>query len=78
MERNQQVELEEIAEEQRKLALRTQINVLNELFAGVEIRLGEHTELIREDAEKCSFRLVTEDEVQKIFMDALRNPPRMG
>ena len=78
LERNQQVELEAIAEEQRKLALRTQINVLNELFAGVEIRVGEHTELIREDAEKCSFRLVTEDEEQKIFMDALRNTPRMG
>ncbi|MBT4609401.1 MAG: DUF342 domain-containing protein [Gemmatimonadetes bacterium] len=78
LERNQQVELEEIAEEQRKLAMRTQINVLNDLFAGVEVRVGEHTELIREDAEKCSFRLVTEDEEQKIFMDALRNPPRMG
>ncbi|MBT3343169.1 MAG: DUF342 domain-containing protein [Gemmatimonadetes bacterium] len=78
LERNQQEELEEIAEEQRKLAQRTQINVLNDLFAGVEIRIGEHTELIREDAEKCSFRLVTEDEEQKIFMDGLRNTPRMG
>jgi hypothetical protein len=46
--------------------MRTQINMLNDLFAGVDVRVGEHTELICEDEE------------QKIFMDALRHPPKMG
>ncbi|MDA0337787.1 MAG: FapA family protein, partial [bacterium] len=72
LERNQKVELEEIAEFQRKLALRTTINVLTDMFAGVEIRIGEQTELIREDCERCSFKLVIADEVQKIQQDVLK------
>jgi uncharacterized protein len=72
LERNQQQELEEIAELQRKLAIRTTVNVLTDLFAGVEIRIGEQTELIREDCERCSFRLVIDEEEQKIKQDILK------
>ena len=46
--------------------MRAQINMLNDLFAGVDVRVGEHTELICEDEE------------QKIFMDTLHQPPKMG
>lgn len=77
LERNQQEELEEIAEEQRKLAIKTTVNVINDMFAGVEIRIGEQTELIREDCEKCSYKLVIDEEEQKIQQDALKRVPRM-
>ena len=71
LEQNQQQELEEIAEAQRKLSRQTNVNVIAELFAGVELRIGEQTDLIREDSEKVSFRLVTEEEEEKIQMDGL-------
>ena len=76
LERNQQEELEQIAELQRKLAIRTTVNVISDLFAGVEIRIGEQTELIREDTERCSYKLSIDDEEQKIVQDALKNTPR--
>ena len=78
LEQNQQEELEEIAESQRKLSHKTNINVASELFAGAELRIGEQTELIREDAEKVSFRLVTEDEEEKIQMDTLSGNLRLS
>ena len=68
---NQQQELEEIAEAQRKLSHETNINVMSELFAGAELRIGEQTELIREDQDKVTFHLVTEEDVEKIQMDTL-------
>ena len=71
LEQNQQQELEEIAEAQRKLSRQTNVNVIAEFFAGVELRIGEQTDLIREDSEKVSFRLVTEEEEEKIQMDGL-------
>lgn len=74
--RNQQEELEEIAELQRKLAIKTTVNVLADMFAGVEIRIGEQTELIREDCERCSYKLVIDEEEQKIQQDTLKNLPR--
>jgi uncharacterized protein (DUF342 family) len=76
LERNQQEELEQIAEQQRKLAVKTVVNVLNDIFAGVELRIGEHTELVREDAERCAYKLVIDEEEQKIQQDALKNVPR--
>jgi uncharacterized protein (DUF342 family) len=78
LERNQQEELQQIADEQRKLAARTTINVLNDLFAGAEIRIGEQTEMIREDCEHCSYKLVIEDEEQKIQQDVLKNTSRFN
>jgi hypothetical protein len=71
LEQNQQAELEEIAEAQRKLSHQTNINVVSELFAGVELRIGEQTETVREDKEKVSFKLVTEDEEVKIQEEVL-------
>ncbi|MFP6647096.1 MAG: hypothetical protein VCF24_26565 [Candidatus Latescibacterota bacterium] len=78
LERNQQEELEQIANEQRKLAVKTTVNMLTDLFAGAEIRIGEATELIREDCERCSYKLVIEDEEQKIQQDILKNTPRLN
>ena len=70
LEKNQEGELEEIAESQRKLSHKTTIDVASDLFAGVELRIGEQTDLIKEDTEKVSFRLVVEDEEVRIQMDA--------
>ena len=75
LEKNQQEELEEIAESQRKLSHRTTIAVINQLFAGVELRIGELTELIREDKEKVSYRLVTEDEETRLQEEVLARAP---
>ena len=75
LEKNQQEELEEIAETQRKLAHRTSISVVNQLFAGVELRIGELTELVREDKEKVSYRLVTEDEETRLQEEVLVKTP---
>ena len=68
MEQNLQKELAEIAENQRQLSFRTSVNVQNELFAGVELRIGEQTLVLQDDENKVSFRLVQEDdelEIQK-------------
>ena len=69
LERNQKEELEEIAELQRKLALKTTVDVVSDLFAGVEIRIGEQTELIREDCDRCSYKLAIDEDEQKIQQD---------
>ena len=68
LEQNLQKELAEIAENQRQLSFRTSVNVQNELFAGVELRIGEQTLVLQDDENKVSFRLVQEDdelEIQK-------------
>ena len=78
LERIQQEELQQIADEQRKLAVKTTINVLTDLFAGAEIRIGEQTEMIREDCARCSYKLVIDDEEQKIEQVALKNTPRFN
>ena len=78
LEQNQQLELEEIAEAQRKLSHQTTINVVSELFAGVELRIGEQTETVREDKEKVCFKLVTEDEEVKIHEDILSKTVKLS
>ena len=78
LEQNQQLELEEIAEAQRKLSHQTTINVVSELFAGVDLRIGEQTETIREDKEKVCFKLVTEDEEVKIQEDILSKTVKLS
>ena len=78
LERNQKEELEEIAELQRKLALKTTVDVVSDLFAGVEIRIGEQTELIREDCDRCSYKLIIDEDEQKIQQDPLKNTPRFN
>ena len=78
LEQNQQQELEEIAEAQRKLSHETNINVASELFAGAELRIGEQTELIREDQGKVTFHLVTEEDVERIQMDTLSGNLRLS
>jgi hypothetical protein len=62
LEQGLQQELSEIAETQRKLAFRATANVQNELFAGVELRIGEETLTLHDDDAKVSFRLIQEDE----------------
>jgi uncharacterized protein (DUF342 family) len=57
-----QKEMEAVVEAQRKLARQAAVVVSNELFAGVEIRVGEHSIKIQEDKERVSIRLVEEDE----------------
>ena len=37
------------------------INVANEFFAGVELRIGEETMSHQEDKSKVSFRLIKEE-----------------
>ena len=66
LEQNLQKELEEISEEQRKVALKATIRVANELFAGVELRIGEQTMVINQDQDKVEFKLVQEEEELKI------------
>lgn len=53
-------------------------NDISDLFAGVEIRIGEQTKLIREDCERSSYKLVIEEEEQKIQQDALKSTPRFN
>ena len=78
LERNQQEELAEIADLQRKLAVKTTVDVVSDMFAGVEIRIGEQTELVREDAERCSYKLIIDEDEQKIQQDPLKNTPRFN
>ena len=78
LEQHQLQELEEIAETQRKLSHKTNINVVSELFAGAELRIGEQTKLIREDQDKVTFHLVTEDDVEGIQMDTLSGNLRLS
>jgi uncharacterized protein (DUF342 family) len=65
LQKNLQSELKEIGESQRQLAAKTSISVQNELFAGVELRIGEKTLTLQDDEAKVSFRLVlTDDELE--------------
>ena len=66
LEQSLQKELEEIAETQRKLALQTYISVHSQLFAGVELRIGEQTQIVNDDEERVSFNLVQGDDEQTI------------
>ena len=71
LEQNQQKELEEIAEAQRELATKVYILVTNEIFSGVELRIGEEKLMLLEDQSSSRFRLVKdEDEEFKIQMDS--------
>jgi len=71
LEQNQQKELEEIAEAQRQLATKVNIVITNEIFSGIELRIGEEKLMLLEDQSNCRFRLVKgEDEELKIQMDA--------
>ncbi|HJP30180.1 MAG TPA: hypothetical protein QGF95_06470 [Candidatus Latescibacteria bacterium] len=51
---------------------------MSDMFAGVEIRIGEQTELVREDAERCSYKLIIDEDEQKIQQDPLKNTPRFN
>ena len=66
LEQSLQKELEEIADVQRKLALQTYISVHSQLFAGVELRIGEQTQIVNDDENNISFNLVQDDDEQKI------------
>ncbi len=65
-------ELDEIAEMQRKLSLRTSINVHGTLFSGVEMRIGELTQSISDDQQHIGYRIVQEEEEQTIQMGPYR------
>ena len=75
---NQQRELREIADSQRQLARQTTVDVARHVFAGVELRIGEQTELLRRDVAKVSFRLVDEDDDLKILAERLTKPLRFS
>lgn len=64
-----QKEIDGIGEAQQELAARARIEVPNELFAGVELRLGEYTHYVQEDTSGATFKLVTEDDETKIQLD---------
>ena len=66
LQQNLQKELSDIAENQRKLAFMTSINVQNDIFSGVELRIGEQTLILQDDQAKVSFRLVQNDEILDI------------
>jgi len=78
LEKNQQTELEEIAEDQRQLAHRISIQVGSQMYAGVELRIGELTQTIHEDTERVSYRLLTKDEQTRIQEEPLTGSPNYG
>lgn len=47
------------------------MDVTREVFAGVELRIGEQTERIRRDTARVSFKLVEEGDDLKIVTEAL-------
>jgi uncharacterized protein (DUF342 family) len=55
-------ELQALLETQRQLASQAAIVANEQLFAGVEIRVGEHTLRVREDQQHVRIRLVEEEE----------------
>jgi uncharacterized protein (DUF342 family) len=67
-----QREMEEIAHEQRELALRAEIAVAGRLFPGVEVRIGEETRVFVEEQSRARLRLVVEDEEAHIEVGAQR------
>jgi hypothetical protein len=68
--------MEDIAENQRLLALRTRISVQKELFAGVELRIGELTQIVNDDEATVSFGVTLNDEELSIQMGAYQGPKR--
>jgi uncharacterized protein (DUF342 family) len=70
LEQSQQNELEEIAEDQRQLALKAAIEVNATLFAGVELRIGEEVLQIHDDIKQSRFHLVNEEDQLKIMADS--------
>jgi hypothetical protein len=76
LEQSLQKELEEIAETQRKLALRTNISVHSQLSAGAELRIGELTKIVHDDENNISFSLVEENDKQTIKMGPYKGAMR--
>ena len=66
LEQNLEKELEEIGKQQQDTSMQAGINVANEFFSGVELRIGEETLSLQEDKSKVSFRLVKEEDELKI------------
>ena len=66
LEQNLQKELKEIAQKQRQLSLQSRVNVVNKLFSGVDLRIGEETMLVTADKERVSFCLFKEQEEIRI------------
>jgi hypothetical protein len=77
LEQNLQNEMEEIAKAQRRLGLKTRVDIQKELFAGVELRIGELTHIVNDDQISVSFGLAQDDEELIIQMNAYR-PPKHG
>ena len=73
---NLQRELEDIADRQRRTALRTFISIHGKLFAGVELRIGELTHLISDDLQNISFGIVQNEEEQSIQVGPFRSSSR--
>lgn len=76
LEDNLQRELEDIADRQRRTALRTFISIHGKLFAGVELRIGELTHLISDDLQNISFGIVQNEEEQSIQVGPFRSSSR--
>mgnify|MGYP001502324605 CR=1 FL=1 len=69
--------MEEIAKAQRQLGLKTRVDIQKELFAGVELCIGELTHIVNDDQISVSFGLAQDDEELIIQMNAYR-PPKHG
>jgi uncharacterized protein (DUF342 family) len=54
--------IDELVEGQRAAAARGRLTVSGPIFAGVDLRIGEHTMHIDEDAARLRYRLVEDDE----------------
>ena len=72
LEQNLQKELEEIARKQRQLSLQSRVNVVNKLFSGVDLRIGEETMLVMAGKERVIFCPLKELEEIKIHEEPFR------
>ena len=66
LEQSFEKELQEIGQQQQDVSMQAGINVANEFFAVVEMRIGEETLSHQEDKSKVSFRLIKEEDELKI------------
>ena len=72
LEQNLQKELEEIGQQQEQISFQSGVNVANDFFSGVELRIGEETMTLQEDKAKVSFRIVKEEEEIKILEEPFK------
>tara|TARA_Y100000588_G_scaffold85399_1_gene90575 strand:- start:658 stop:843 length:186 start_codon:yes stop_codon:yes gene_type:complete len=50
-----------MADQQRELATKVHITVSNQIFSGMEVRIGEEKLMLQEDQSSTRFRLVKDE-----------------